>query len=79
MHRMDGRRFCKKKYIPYEYDDDGIYLRFNIHTLENNEIIIYLDDGACYKIHPDDLKEYDVAYDINETNYEILDTESYCN
>lgn len=69
-----------KKYIPYEYDDDGfLYLNFNIYALENNEIIIYVDNDTCYKIHPDDLNDYDVAYDINETNYKILDTECDCN
>lgn len=71
-----------KKYIPSEYegcdDDEFIYLKFDIYTLEINEVIINLDNNTFYEFGLDDLKEYDVAYDINQLDIEWFDNESDC-
>lgn len=71
-----------KKYIPSEYegcdDDEFIYLKFDIYTLEINKVIIDLYDDTFYEIHLDDLKEYNVAYDISQLDIERFDYQSDC-
>ena len=75
---LTSKQFAKQ-YIPYEYEAWGNekfqYDKFKVYTVKDNKVITPRSFGEYYEVHPEDMKEYDVAYFTDQYRPDTYDRE----
>ena len=76
-NKFQEEQFCNEK-IPWEYEAWGKekfkYNKFNIYECNENSFIkINRSFGEYYKVIPNDIKEYDIAYFTDQYRPDIYD------